>query len=88
MGTNPGTLLANIYLFSHGLEFITSMAKTSINATQCNNPTLNSQICNTLKCFLNTVRCVDDILCINNKYFKQKSQILRHKPVGGERPAP
>ena len=66
MGTNPGTHLANFYLFSYELEFITSLATAAATAAAASDYSLLA----VLKAFRNMVRFVDDILSISNEFFE------------------
>ena len=55
MGTNCAPLLANLYLFYHEYKFFENLPKDDKRS----------------KCFGLTFRYIDDLLSINNKYFKQ-----------------
>ena len=55
MGTNCAPLLANLYLFYHEYHFLENLDKKDYRG----------------KCFGLTFRYIDDLLSINNKYFKQ-----------------
>ena len=55
MGTNCAPLLANLYLFSYEYDFLQSLTKRNIHHG---------------KNFNLTFRYIDDLLSVNNKYFK------------------
>ena len=61
MGTNCAPLLANLYLFYHEYKFLENLSKKKDFHG---------------KCFKLTFRYIDDLLSINNKYFKQHIQSI------------
>ena len=70
MGTSCALLLANLFLYSYHFEFLRSIKKS------------NKKLA---KAFNLTLRCVDDLISINNPRFKQFLKISTQRSLWSQR---